>query len=193
MINIILCGPPGCGKGTQAFNITHKYGLIHISTGDLFRREKKNHSPIWQEVQSYIDRGELAPDSITFRLLKAEMDKTPEATGYLFDGFPRNTNQAILLDEFLSDQQMSVTQLIEIKVPDQEIVKRILHRGKTSGRSDDQDESIIQNRINVYIRETQPVASHYAAKGISSEIDGLGTIDEIFGRLQEVLDTFAAV
>lgn len=193
MTNIILCGPPGCGKGTQASNITDKYGLIHISTGDLFRREKKMNSAIWQEVQSYIDRGELAPDSITFRLLKAEMDKTPDSKGYLFDGFPRNKNQAVLLDEFLNEQNMSISQLIELKVPDEEIVKRILHRGKTSGRSDDQDVSIIQNRIQVYVRETQPVAEHYQSMGLASDINGLGTIDEIFHRLQNVLDSFAAV
>ena len=192
MLNLILCGPPGSGKGTQAKKLTAKYNLIHISTGDLFRREKSANSPIWQEVQSYIDKGELASDSITFRLLKAEMDKTPDAAGYIFDGFPRNVNQAELLDEFLKEENTAVSILVELKVADQEIIARILERGKTSGRTDDQDPAIIQNRIDIYKDQTAPVVGYYAKAGKTKEVDGMGSIDEIFHKVCQQLDTVEA-
>jgi len=188
MLNLILCGPPGSGKGTQAKKLVEKYKLVHISTGDLFRREKKANSETWQEVQSYIDKGELAPDSITFDLLEKEMAKTPNAVGYIFDGFPRNVNQATLLDDFLAKKDTEVTMLIELDVADEEIIKRIVNRGKTSGRTDDQDPAIIQNRINVYNKETAPVAKHYAKVNKTQKVDGIGTIEEIFGRICAEID-----
>jgi adenylate kinase len=191
MLNLILCGPPGSGKGTQAAKLVDKYNLIHISTGDLFRRERDNGTAIWAEVQSCIDKGELAPDSITFRLLKAEMDKTPDAVGYIFDGFPRNVNQAQLLDEFLKEEGTAVSVLVELVVADKVIVERILERGKTSGRADDQNPAIIQNRIDVYGNETAPVADYYANFGKTQKVDGVGDLDAIFDRIAKVLDTVA--
>lgn len=191
MLNLILCGPPGSGKGTQAAKLIDKYNLIHISTGDLFRRERDNQTAIWAEVQSCIDRGELAPDSITFRLLKAEMDKTPDAAGYIFDGFPRNVNQAELLDKFLKEEGTSVSVLIELKVADEVIVERIMERGKTSGRADDQNPAIIQNRIDIYKSETAPVADYYAQFGKTKRVDGTGDIEDIFDRVCQVLDGVA--
>ncbi|MCH2022828.1 MAG: adenylate kinase [Saprospiraceae bacterium] len=188
MLNLILFGPPGSGKGTQAVKLVEKYNLIHISTGDLFRREKKNNSAIWAEVQSYIDKGELAPDSITFRLLKAEMDKTPDSVGYILDGFPRNVDQATSLDEFMKNQGTSVSVLVELIVPDHEVVNRITGRGKIEGRKDDQDPQIVQNRIDVYKSQTAPVADHYDQLGKTKRIDGLGTVEEIFDRICKVLD-----
>lgn len=190
MLNLILFGPPGSGKGTQAAKLVEKYNLIHISTGDLFRREKKSKSPIWQEVQSFIDKGELAPDSITFRLLKAEMDKTPDAVGYILDGFPRNVNQAESLDVFFKEEENTeVSLLIELIVEDKEVIKRITSRGKIEGRKDDQNPSIVQNRIDIYKSQTSPVADHYDKVNKTKRIDGLGTIEEIFDRICGVLDT----
>lgn len=188
MLNLILFGPPGSGKGTQAAKLVEKYNLVHISTGDLFRREKKSNSPIWQEVQSFIDKGELAPDSITFRLLKAEMDKTPEAVGYILDGFPRNVNQAASLDVFFANEGTSVSLLVELIVADQEVITRITSRGKIEGRKDDQNPEIVQNRINIYKSQTSPVADHYDKVNKTKRIDGIGTIEEIFERICGVLD-----
>lgn len=191
MLNLILFGPPGSGKGTQSAKLVAKYNLIHISTGDLFRREKKANSAIWQEVQSYVDKGKLAPDSITFRLLKAEMDKTPNASGYILDGFPRNVEQAAALDNFLKAEGTSVSLLIELKVPDEEIIKRISSRGKIENRLDDQDPAIIQTRLNTYKNETSPVAEYYTKVGKTKGINGLGTIEEIFERVCVEMDSVA--
>lgn len=188
MLNLILFGPPGSGKGTQAAKLVEKYNLVHISTGDLFRREKKTNSPIWQEVQSFIDKGELAPDSITFRLLKAEMDKTPDAAGYILDGFPRNVNQAASLDVFFAKENTAVSLLVELIVADEEVVTRITSRGKIEGRKDDQNPEIVQNRINIYKNQTSPVANHYDTVKKTKRIDGIGTIEEIFERICGVLD-----
>lgn len=188
MLNLILFGPPGSGKGTQAAKLVEKYNLVHISTGDLFRREKKTNSPIWQEVQSFIDKGELAPDSITFRLLKAEMDKTPDAVGYILDGFPRNVNQAASLDVFFAEESTAVSLLVELIVADKEVVTRITSRGKIEGRKDDQNPEIVQNRINIYKSQTSPVANHYDKVNKTKRIDGIGTIEEIFERICGVLD-----
>lgn len=189
MLNLILFGPPGSGKGTQATKLAEKYNLVHISTGDLFRREKAANSPIWQEVQSYIDKGELAPDSITIRLLKEEMDKTPEAKGYIYDGFPRTVEQAAALDEFLPTQGSEVSLLVELVVPDEEVVDRIVSRGKIENRADDQNPAIVQNRINVYKETTFPVVKHYEQVGKARKIDGMGNIEEVFDRISAILDT----
>lgn len=188
MLNIILFGPPGSGKGTQAAKLVQQYNLEHISTGDLFRREKAANSAIWQEVMSYVDKGSLAPDSITIRLLKAEMDKTPDAQGYILDGFPRNVEQAKSLDSFLAEQGITVACLVELVVADEEIVKRITTRGKEQNRVDDQDPAIVQHRIDVYKSQTAPVADHYEKQDKTKRIDGTGTIEEIFDRICTVLN-----
>lgn len=191
MLNLILFGPPGSGKGTQAAKLVEKYNLIHISTGDLFRREKKNNTAIWKEVQSYMDNGNLVPDSITISLLKAEMAKTPDAAGYILDGFPRNINQAEALDLFLKEEGTTVSLLVELVVADEEVVRRITSRGKIEGRVDDQDPAIVQNRIDVYKSQTSPVANHYAQVNKTKRIDGIGSIEEIFERICTVLDAVA--
>lgn len=188
MLNIILFGPPGSGKGTQAANLVEKYGLLHISTGDLFRYEMGNDTPLGLEAKSYIKKGELVPDSITIGMLKNKVNANPDVPGYIFDGFPRNIAQAEALDVFLSEKEESISALLSLSVDDEEIVKRILNRGKTSGRSDDNDESIIRNRIEVYNNETSPVFQYYGESGKSVEIDGVGTLDQIFERLTAVID-----
>lgn len=188
MLNIILFGPPGSGKGTQAANLVEKYGLLHISTGDLFRYEMGNDTPLGLEAKSYIKKGELVPDSITIGMLKNKVNANPDVPGYIFDGFPRNIAQAEALDVFLSEKEESISALLSLSVDDEEIVKRILNRGKTSGRSDDNDESIIRNRIEVYNSETSPVFQYYGESGKSVEIDGVGTLDQIFERLTTAID-----
>lgn len=189
MLNIILCGPPGSGKGTQAAKLVDQYQLVHISTGDLFRREKKSNTPIWQEVQRYIDKGSLAPDSITFDLLQAEMNKSPNAVGFILDGFPRNVEQAQALDQFLTNRGATVSRLVELVVADEEIITRITERGKAQNRKDDQDPVVVQHRIDIYKSQTAPVAEHYAQQEKTTRIDGTGTIEEIFGRICSVLNT----
>ncbi|MCB0662593.1 MAG: adenylate kinase [Saprospiraceae bacterium] len=183
MTNLILFGPPGSGKGTQAEKIVNEFNLLHISTGDLFRYEMGNNTPLGQEAKSYIEKGELVPDEVTIGMLKNKVNANPDVNGYIFDGFPRNVNQAEALDEFLQGKRTEVSVLISLDVDEDEIVARILNRGKTSGRPDDNDESIIRNRFEVYLNETSPVFDYYDKKGKSVKVKGIGSIEEIFNRL----------
>jgi adenylate kinase len=188
MINLILFGPPGSGKGTQASLLVEKYQLVHISTGDLFRQEMSNDTPLGLKAKEYISKGELVPDSVTVGMLRNKVDAHPEAAGFIFDGFPRTIPQAEALDAFLAEKNTSVGALLELKVGDEEIVKRIKLRGETSGRADDNDESIIRNRIEVYKNETTPVFDYYAEKGVSHSIDGIGDIEAVSDRLFKAID-----
>jgi len=188
MINLILFGPPGSGKGTQAKQLAEKYELIHISTGDLFRYEMGNDTELGLKAKEYIAKGELVPDSVTVGMLRNKVEKHPESKGFIFDGFPRTINQAQALDELVAEHGNEITGLIALDVPDDEIVGRLLKRGETSGRADDQDESIIRNRIEVYKSETAPVFDYYGKQGRSIELNGLGTINEIFDRLTTTID-----
>ena len=187
MVNLILFGPPGSGKGTQAKKLVEKYNLLHISTGDLFRYEMGNNTPLGQKAKSYIDKGELVPDSVTVGMLRNKVEANPDVAGYIFDGFPRTIPQSEALDELLAEKDQEVHRLLMLDVPDDEIVQRILERGKTSGRKDDLNETIIRNRIEVYKSETAPVYDYYHKQSKSITINGVGTIDEIFDRLcQEI-------
>lgn len=188
MINLILFGPPGSGKGTQAKKLVETFELLHISTGDLFRYEIGNSTPLGLEAKSYMDKGELVPDSVTVGMLRRKVEANPDVAGYIFDGFPRTTAQAVALDELLLERQLQVDQLVMLEVPDDEIVKRLLERGKTSGRPDDQNESVIRKRIEVYRQETTPVYDHYHTKERATKIDGVGEIETIFGRLKERIE-----
>jgi adenylate kinase len=188
MVNLILFGPPGSGKGTQAAKLVEKYNLVHISTGDLFRYEMGNNTPLGEQAKAYMAKGELVPDSVTIGMLKNKVEAHPEASGFIFDGFPRTIPQAQALDLLLKSMVSGVDALIALQVDDEEIVRRILGRGASSGRADDNDESIIRNRINVYKSETTPVYDYYAVQGRSHSIAGVGSIDEIFGRLCALVD-----
>src|SRR5690606_7486735 len=183
MINLILFGPPGSGKGTQAAKLIETYNLLHISTGDLFRYEMGNNTPLGQKAKSYMEKGELVPDEVTIGMLKNKVDANPDVNGYIFDGFPRTVNQAKALDDLLEEKGTEVTGLVSLEVDDEEIVKRIMLRGVTSGRPDDNDESIVRTRIDVYKNETSPVFDFYARKGKAVKVPGMGTIEEIFDRL----------
>ena len=188
MINLILFGPPGSGKGTQATKLVEQYNLLHISTGDLFRSEIGNKTPLGLEAKSYIDKGALVPDEVTIGMLKKKVQENPDVKGYIFDGFPRTIPQAEALDAMLMADSQEITSLIALEVDDEEIVKRLLNRAKTSGRSDDADEGIIRNRLSVYKETTAIVAGHYQKKDKTETINGIGTIEEVFGRLTEVID-----
>ncbi|MBV6439289.1 MAG: adenylate kinase [Haliscomenobacteraceae bacterium CHB4] len=193
MINLILFGPPGSGKGTQAQKLIAKYKLVHISTGDLFRYEMGNDTPLGREAKAFIAKGELVPDSVTIGMLRNKVEAHPDAHGFIFDGFPRTIAQAEALDALLEEKGTSVTALVALQVDDEEIIERIKLRGETSGRADDSDETIIRNRIAVYKNETSPVYDFYATKGISQSIDGIGGIDEIFERLSAAVDRMASI
>lgn len=192
MINLILFGPPGSGKGTQAQKLIDKYSLVHISTGDLFRYEMGHDTPLGRQAKAYIAKGELVPDSVTIGMLRNKVEAHADAQGFIFDGFPRTIAQAEALDALLAEKDTSVSALVALQVDDEEIIQRIKLRGLTSGRSDDSDETIIRNRIEVYKNETSPVFDFYAAKGKSHSVNGIGSIDEIFERLSAVIDRMAS-
>lgn len=183
MKNIILFGPPGSGKGTQAVKLVEAFGLKHISTGDLFRFNMKNDTPLGKEAKSYIEKGELVPDSVTIGMLKSAINENMDTKGFILDGFPRNIFQSESLDAFFEEKGIELSGLLSLDVEDDELVKRILNRGKTSGRKDDSSEEIIRNRIAVYDSQTSPVFNYYAKANKSFKIDGLGTVEEIFERL----------
>ncbi len=183
MTNFVIFGPPGSGKGTQAAFLIEKYKLIHISTGDLFRYEMSNDTPLGQEAKAYMANGELVPDSVTIGMLRNKVEKHLDAPGFIFDGFPRTIPQAEALDALLVSMGTEVAGLIALEVGEEEIVQRILSRGQTAGRADDNDEATVRKRIAVYKSETAPVFGYYASKGKSHSINGLGAIEEIAERL----------
>jgi len=188
MKNIVLFGPPGAGKGTQATLLKEKYNLVHISTGDVFRFNIKNQTELGVLAKKYIDAGDLVPDEVTINMLKQEVDKNAEANGFIFDGFPRTEDQAKALDEFLAEKNERINGMVALEVPEDLLVERILERGKTSGRSDDTDEDKIRNRFNEYKTKTAILKDYYEAQGNFYGIDGVGTIEEITSRLATVFD-----
>lgn len=190
MITLILFGPPGSGKGTQAANLVEQYGLLHISTGDLFRYEMKNDTPLGLEAKSYMEKGELVPDSVTIGMLKNKMEANQNVKGYILDGFPRTTPQAEALDELLASQGNEVTALVALEVPDEILVERLQGRAATSGRADDADVEIIKNRIEVYKEQTSVVAEYYGKSEKTAYVNGVGSIEEIGNRLCEAIDAF---
>lgn len=188
MVNLILFGPPGSGKGTQAVKLVDRYNLLHISTGDLFRYEIGNQTPLGKEAKSYMDKGQLVPDSVTIGMLRNKVEANPDVAGYIFDGFPRTIPQCEALDDLLAEKGETISKLLMLDVPDDEIVKRILLRGESSGRADDLNEEVVRNRIAVYKNETTPVFDYYAKEDKSVKIHGVGGIEEIFDRLAEEVD-----
>ena len=188
MTNLVLFGPPGAGKGTQAALIKDRYELVHISTGDVFRYNMKNNTELGQAAQAYMDRGDLVPDSLTIDMLRAEVEKNPQAKGFIFDGFPRTEAQAAALDELLESMNSAVSGCVALEVDTEILVERLLERGKTSGRADDQDESKIRNRFEEYNEKTAVLKGYYQNQDKFHAIDGVGSIDEITGRLTSVID-----
>ncbi len=189
MTNLVLFGPPGSGKGTQAAFLIDTYKLIHISTGDLFRYEMSHNTPLGKEAKAYMAKGELVPDSVTIGMLRNKVEKHPDAQGFIFDGFPRTIPQAEALDALLISMGTEVAGLLALEVGEEEIVQRILLRGATSGRADDSDEATVRKRIAVYKSETAPVFDYYAKMHKSHTINGLGTIAEIAERLSSAVES----
>jgi adenylate kinase len=183
MLNIVLFGPPGAGKGTQSERLTAKYGLIHLSTGDIFRANIKEQTELGISAQTFIKGGHLVPDEVTINMLNAEVLKHKDAKGFIFDGFPRNMIQAAALDDFLESIGTGVSAMLSLDVEEEELKKRLAHRAKTSGRPDDADPDVIQNRIDVYLNETAPVKAYYQEQDKWLMINGEGSIDEITERL----------
>ena len=180
MFNLILFGPPGSGKGTQSDKLVDKYGLIHLSTGNLLRQEIKDKTPLGLEAKSFIDKGQLVPDEVVIGMVDSYFDQHKGAKGFLFDGYPRTVAQAEALDKLLEFKKTGIETVLSLNVDEEELIKRLIHRGKTSGRSDDMDENVQRKRQEVYSNETLPVAAFYKKQNKVVNIKGMGTVEEIF-------------
>jgi adenylate kinase len=189
MINIVLFGKPGAGKGTQAEFLKEKYNLIHLSTGDIFRFNIKNETELGKLAKSYMDNGDLVPDEVTIKMLEDTVEKNPDTKGFLFDGFPRTQAQAQALDSFLASKNWKVTATIALEANDEILIQRLLERGKTSGRPDDQDEDKIRNRYQEYNEKTAPLINYYNNQNKYYPINGIGSISEITARLSAVIES----
>ena len=183
MLNLVLFGPPGAGKGTQSNLLIDKYNLVHLSTGDILRGEIAEGTELGLEAKALMDRGDLVPDEVVIGMISSKLDNNPNANGFIFDA------QATTLDNLLSEKGTSISAMLSLKVEDEELIRRLLSRGKDSGRADDQDENIIANRINEYNNKTAPLKQYYSAQNKLSEIEGDGTVEDIAEKLNDVIDT----
>jgi len=188
MINIVMFGPPGAGKGTQARLLSDRFGYVYIATGDMFRHHIKNQTPLGKLAQKYIDNGDLVPDGITIDMIREEIRKAPESDGYIFDGFPRTLVQAKVLDDFLASKGGKVDIVFALEVPEEVLIQRILNRGKTSGRKDDKNVETIKVRLEKYRTATMPLKNYYRQKGVLHEIDGLQSIEEIHNEISRKIE-----
>ena len=189
MFNLILFGPPGSGKGTQSEKIVERYGLIHLSTGNLLRQEIADKTILGLEAKSIMEKGHLVPDEVVIGMIDSSIEKHPGAKGFLFDGFPRTVAQAEALDKLLALKKTGINKVIALDVIEEELVNRLLKRGETSGRSDDNNEAIIRRRYAVYKKDTEPVAEYYKDQDKFVVIKGIGTIDEIFNAVSNCIET----
>lgn len=183
MVNLILFGPPGSGKGTQATKLVEKYNFYHISTGDMFRFELKNKTPLGIKAKEYMDGGNLVPDSLVIEMLKKRVIENQDVYGFIFDGFPRTTPQADALDVLMNSMGHSINRLVALDVNDQEIINRLQQRAIDQGRADDADVETVKNRIEVYKKNTTPVFDYYANFDKSVMVDGIGSLEEVFERI----------
>lgn len=188
MFNVILFGPPGSGKGTQSEKLIEKYGFVHLSTGDLLRKERQLKTHLGIEAQKFVDKGQLVPDEVVIGMVSSALDENLNAPGFLFDGFPRTVTQAEALDRLLELKKSEIPVVLFLEVDEEELIKRLVNRGKTSERTDDGDENIQRKRQQVYKKETLPVAAYYAKKKKVVTINGMGSIEDIFSRLSASID-----
>ncbi len=188
MFNLILFGPPGSGKGTQSEKLIAKYNLKHLSTGDLLRSEISRKTPLGIEAKKFMDKGQLVPDEVVIGMISYALDDNPDANGFLFDGFPRTSMQAQALDKLLELKHTSINVMLALAVTEEELVKRLVKRGETSGRSDDNNEQVIRTRIVEYNKKTSPVAEYYRKANKVVMITGEGTVEEIFTALTKEID-----
>jgi len=186
--NIVLFGPPGAGKGTQSSRIIEKYGLIHISTGDILRAERKEGTRLGKRANGFIDKGELVPDEVVIEMVANKINENLDARGFIFDGFPRTVAQGKALDEILNKSDNPIKKMISMEVDEDELTKRLLLRGETSGRIDDQDEATIRNRFKVYNAETLPLKDFYQEQGKFAGVNGMNDIEKVFEDICELLD-----
>lgn len=182
-LNLVLFGPPGAGKGTQSHMLIEKYKLVHLSTGDILRSEIATGTKLGLEAKALIDQGLLVPDTVVIGMIESKLDANTDANGFIFDGFPRTVAQARALDKLLTDRATGITVMLALEVDDEELTKRLLSRGKVSGRSDDQDPAIIENRIKEYNNKTAPLKDYYREQSKLRVINGVGSIDDIFNTL----------
>jgi len=192
-LNLVLFGPPGAGKGTQSEKIIQRYNLTHISTGDLFRKHLGDKTELGLEAQRYMDNGKLVPDEIVIGMVDQKIKSTPDTNGFIFDGFPRTVPQAEALDQLLESIGEPIAVMVSLEVPEDELKQRLRNRAKISGRTDDQDDSKIQTRINEYREKTVPVSSYYKGQEKLVVIDGVGQIEDIFSKIRKVLDPLSQV
>ena len=190
MLNIVLFGPPGAGKGTQSEKLIASKSLVHLSTGDLFRMNIGDGTELGKKAQTYMDEGKLVPDEIVIGMVEETIQNHMDAKGFIFDGFPRTVAQAEALDRMLENHNLKISGMISLEVPEQELISRLLERGKTSGRPDDQNESKISIRIDEYKNKTAPVAGYYKQQDKLNEVNGLGTVDQIYQKIDAVVSTF---
>jgi len=192
MLNIVLFGPPGAGKGTQSQKLIDTYHLIHLSTGDLLRSEIAAGTELGLQAKTLMDKGLLVPDEVVIGMIDSKLKENKQAGGFIFDGFPRTVPQAISLDNLLQDNSTAISCMIALEVNEEELTKRLLIRGQTSGRPDDQDEALVRKRVQEYNTKTAPVADFYAQQGKFHGVNGIGEIDEIFNKTCQIIDGYQA-
>lgn len=190
MYNLVFFGPPGSGKGTHSSKVAEKFSLIHISTGDLLRDEIERETELGKQAKTKIEKGEFVPDEVVIGMIQNKLDAKKDAKGFIFDGFPRTTEQALALDKILEERSIDIAGVVALDVDEEELVQRILERGKISGRADDQDSAVIQNRIRVYHEKTAPVKDFYIKQGKVKDVNGTGCqIHEVFEKISNVLES----
>ena len=187
MINILIFGPPGSGKGTQSVRLAEKFNLLHLSTGDMLRAEIGAGTELGKKMSAIMSKGELVPDEVVIEMIAAKIDGEKNKAGFLFDGFPRTVAQTIALEKMLNERKMQIDSMLVLDVDHDELVKRLIGRAELSGRADDKDPAVIENRIDVYKEKTEPIIDFCKQKGLYQPVNGVGGIDDIFGRLSELV------
>jgi adenylate kinase len=187
MVNFLIFGPPGSGKGTQSVRLAEKFNLLHLSTGDMLRAEITAGTELGKKMSSIMSKGELVPDEVVIEMIAHKIDSSKDYTGFLFDGFPRTVAQTVALEKMLNDRGMKIDCMLALDVEHDELVKRLIGRAELSGRPDDKDPAVIENRIDVYNEKTLPIINYCNERGLYLPVNGMGTIDDIFGRLVEAM------